>query len=217
MFFESMHPKWQLLLADQEQGLFEIEQRVLSTKEEITPTLENVMRAFHQDPAQIRLLVIGQDPYPTRGAAVGLAFAVGNGFPLPGSLRNLMTELRSDMNDEVSANANLERWVNQGVFLLNTTLTTNVGVSEAHKNYGWDSFTASAVKALDEHLNGRFVCLSLGLSARKTSKVIAKGLVIEATHPSPLSAHRGFFGSKIFSRVNLSLRELGLEPIDWSC
>jgi uracil-DNA glycosylase len=217
MFFESMHPNWQVLLSGQKKALFEIEQRVLGTKEEITPALEHVMRAFYQDPHRIKLLIIGQDPYPTRGAAIGLAFAVGEGIALPASLKNLMTELKSDINKGVSANADLHKWVDQGVMLLNATLTTSVGVSEAHKNYGWDLFTAAAVKALDEYLDGKLVCLSLGLSARKTSKVISKGFIIEATHPSPLSAHRGFFGSKIFSRVNLSLIELGLEPIDWSC
>ena len=201
----------------QKQLLLDIEEKVLLAPEEITPPQEKVMRAFQEDPSKIKLLVIGQDPYPTRGAAVGLAFAVGENNPLPASLRNLMAELKTDLNQEVTSGADLEKWVDQGVMLLNSSLTTIVGESEAHKHLGWDKFTSAAVRALDDYRDGKLVCLSLGLSAKKLSKEITKGIVVEATHPSPLSAHRGFFGSKIYSRVNLSLKDLGLEAIDWSC
>ena len=217
MFFESMHPIWQKLLQPQKRLLIEIEEKVLSASEQITPPLEKVMRAFQRDPDSIKLLIIGQDPYPTKGAAVGLAFAVGANQPLPASLRNLMAELKTDINQNVTCDGDLEKWVEQGVMLLNSSLTTVVGLSEAHKHLGWDRFTTAAVRALDDYRDGKLVCLSLGLSARKLSKEIFKGVVVEATHPSPLSANRGFFGSKIYSRVNSSLKDLGVEPIDWSC
>jgi uracil-DNA glycosylase len=217
MFFEALHPIWQHLLSDQKALLEEIEGKLLAIEDEVTPALENIMRAFSKNPKEIKVLIIGQDPYPTEGVAVGLAFAVSEGTAMPGSLRNLMLELKNDINMGVAASGKIESWVEQGVFLLNTSLTTAVGTPNAHEKLGWDRFTGATIAVLDRYLEGKLVCLSLGANAKKLSREVRQGIVIEATHPSPLSAHRGFFGSKVFSRVNLALQKLEIEPIDWSC
>jgi uracil-DNA glycosylase len=126
-----------------------------------------------------------------------------------------MKELESDLPG-VSATADLAKWSNQGVMLLNSALTTVVGTSGAHQKI-WHEFTEVAITALDQARAGKLVCLSLGLEAKKLADLVKFGEVVYAPHPSPLSAHRGFFGSRIYSRVNQTLSDQGQEPIDWSC
>jgi len=214
MLFGSMHPSWQQLLAQSEKLLTEIENQ-LSFDSETTPPKPLVMRAFQQPLDSVKVLLIGQDPYPTEGVACGLAFAVSPGSKKPQSLKNLMKELASDI-PEASNHGELSSWTNQGVLLLNSALTTKIGSPGAHAKI-WSGFTSTVIRALDRELSGRFVCLSLGEHAKKLSKEIALGEVIQATHPSPLSASRGFFGSRIYSRVNQALGERSIAPIDWSC
>jgi uracil-DNA glycosylase len=214
MLFGSMHPSWQQLLAQSEKLLTEIENQ-LSFDSETTPPKPLVMRAFQQPLDSVKVLLIGQDPYPTEGVACGLAFAVSPGSKKPQSLKNLMKELASDI-PEASNHGELSSWTNQGVILLNSALTTKIGSPGAHAKI-WSGFTSTVIRALDRELSGRFVCLSLGEHAKKLSKEIALGEVIQATHPSPLSASRGFFGSRIYSRVNQALGERSIAPIDWSC
>jgi uracil-DNA glycosylase len=147
--------------------------------------------------------------------ACGLAFAHTPGTKTPQSLKNLMKELKNDLPD-VSAEGDLANWTNQGVFLLNSALTTIIGASGAHQQI-WREFVVEVISSLDKARSGKLVCLSLGLEAKKLAGLIELGEVVYAAHPSPLSAHRGFFGSKIYSRVNHQLIEKGQEPIDWSC
>ena len=214
MLFGLMHPSWQRLLTPTEQLLTDIENQLFLTRE-ITPELPLTMRAFEQPLDSVKVLLIGQDPYPTQGVACGLAFAVSPGQKHPQSLRNLMKELATDI-PEASNLGELSAWSNQGVMLLNSALTTQIGNPGAHAKL-WSGFTASVIKALDQELLGKLVCLSLGEHAKKLAKDIELGSVIQATHPSPLSASRGFFGSRIYSRVNSALGERGVAPIDWSC
>jgi uracil-DNA glycosylase len=214
MLFGLMHPSWQRLLTPTEQLLTDIENQLFLTRE-ITPELPLTMRAFEQPLDSVKVLLIGQDPYPTQGVACGLAFAVSPGQKHPQSLKNLMKELATDI-PEASNLGELSAWSNQGVMLLNSALTTQIGNPGAHAKL-WSGFTASVIKALDQELLGKLVCLSLGEHAKKLAKDIELGSVIQATHPSPLSASRGFFGSRIYSRVNSALGERGVAPIDWSC
>jgi uracil-DNA glycosylase len=173
------------------------------------------MRAFELPVEKIRVLLLGQDPYPADGMACGLAFANAPGTKTPQSLKNLMKELESDLPG-VSALADLSKWSNQGVMLLNSALTTEVGTSGSHQSL-WKKFIEDTVSTLDQARAGQLVCLSLGLEAKKLAAFVELGEIVYASHPSPLSAHRGFFGSKIYSRVNQALSDQGQEPIDWSC
>ncbi len=214
MFFESMDHSWQRLLEPSRDLLGGIENQV-SKISNLTPDRNQVMRAFELPVEKVRVLLLGQDPYPTDGMACGLAFANTPGTKTPQSLRNLMKELESDLPG-VSATADLAKWSSQGVILLNSALTTEVGSSGSHQSL-WREFIEEAITALDQARSGKLVCLSLGLQAKKLAGLIALGQVVYAPHPSPLSAHRGFFGSRIYSRVNQALSDQGQEPIDWSC
>jgi uracil-DNA glycosylase len=214
MFFEAMDQSWQRLLEPRKDLLDRIEQE-LSKLQNLTPNRNQVMRAFELPVANVRVLLLGQDPYPTQGIACGLAFANAPGTKTPQSLKNLMKELQSDLPG-LSATADLAKWSDQGVMLLNSALTTLVGTSGAHQKI-WREFTEVAITALDQARAGKLVCLSLGLEAKKLADLVEFGEVVYAPHPSPLSAHRGFFGSRIYSRVNHALSNQGQEPIDWSC
>jgi len=214
MFFQSMDPSWQQLLAASKDTLDQIELE-LAGLENLTPPQNQVMRAFQLPVQEVRVLLLGQDPYPTEAMACGLAFANSPGTKTPQSLKNMMKELERDI-PSASAQGSLASWSDQGVLLLNSALTTVVGVSGAHQEI-WKKFILEVISSLDQASSGRLVCLSLGAEARKLSELIKLGEVVYAPHPSPLSAHRGFFGSKIYSRVNQALIERGLEPIDWSC
>lgn len=214
MFFESMDHSWQRLLEPSRDLLGRIENQ-LSTISNFTPDRNQVMRAFELPVEKVRVLLLGQDPFPTDGMACGLAFANTPGTKTPQSLRNLMKELESDLPG-VPATADLAKWSNKGVMLLNSALTTEVGSSGSHQNL-WREFIEEVITALDQARSGKLVCLSLGLQAKKLADLIELGEVVYAPHPSPLSAHRGFFGSRIYSRVNQALSDQDQEPIDWSC
>lgn len=209
-----MHQSWQELLEPARELLAEIENQLVFDSE-ITPTKPSIMRAFEQPVDSIKVLVIGQDPYPTFGVACGLAFAVAASHKLPQSLKNLMKELAFDIPSATNQ-GDLVRWGGQGVMLLNSALTTQVAKPGSHAKI-WAGFTKLVIEALDKKLSGNLVCLSLGEHAKKLSTAITLGEVIQATHPSPLSANRGFFGSKIYSRVNQALVTKSIAPIDWSC
>ncbi len=211
MFFSSMHPSWQSRLSASKDLLTEIEARLI-LEPQLTPPTDLVMRAFQEPFESVKVLLLGQDPYPTKNVACGLAFAVSELSKAPQSLKNLMKELATDL-PQVSNSGQLARWTSQGVMLLNSALTTKVGASGAHSKI-WISFTKAVIEQLD---SSSLVCLSLGEHAKKLSALILEGDVIQATHPSPLSASRGFFGSRIYSRVNSALQDKGLAPIDWSC
>ena len=220
MFFESMHEVWQALLTDQERLLASIEQRIsarVDAGEVVDPNLSLVMRAFETDPRDVRVLLVGQDPYPTLGYANGLAFAVNQGVqPLPRSLQNILKELTADLPG-TSAKGDLSRWQAQGVMLLNRHLTTSVGKTAAHLAVGWDDFTDAAIAALVNLHGQSLVALLWGNQAQTLVSKLGDARVVASAHPSPLSAHRGFFGSRPFSRCNGLLTAVGRQPIDWSC
>lgn len=212
MFFEQMHPDWQGLLADQRALLDELEKQLVQTPGFI-PSAELVMRAFEQPPKQIKVVILGQDPYPNPRHAIGLAFAVPAGRQKPQSLKNILRELADDLKFPISEQANLAEWADRGVLLLNTSLTTMEHKPAAHARLGWGSFTENALRKLAERQP--LVLLAWGNHAKTIAGKLKVAAVIESAHPSPLSANRGFFRSKPFSRANAALIELGLEPIDW--
>ena len=217
MFFEQMHPSWQQALAGQHDLLDQIEANV-STDAAVAPAMPMVMRAFEQDIDLVRVLLVGQDPYPGPGHAIGLSFAVAPEVsPLPRSLQNMMRELRDDLGKDVSNGGDLQRWSQQGVMLLNRHLTTSSGTSAAHFDAGWARFTDAAISVLNRARGRKLVAILWGNEAIALQRLLADVQVVSSAHPSPLSARRGFFGSKPYSKTNEALKFVGEQPIDWSC
>ena len=217
MFFEQMHPSWQQALAGQHDLLDQIEANV-STDAAVAPAMPMVMRAFEQPVDSIRVLLVGQDPYPGPGHAIGLSFAVAPEVsPLPRSLQNMMRELRDDLGKDVSNGGDLRRWSQQGVMLLNRHLTTSSGTSAAHFDAGWARFTDAAISVLNRARGRKLVSILWGNEAIALQRLLADVQVVSSAHPSPLSARRGFFGSKPYSKTNEALKFVGEQPIDWSC
>ena len=216
MFFEQMHKSWQVALADQRPLLERIEVDLRPFFSKIAPAPQLVCRAFEMPIDEVRVLLLGQDPYPTAGDAVGLAFAIAPGRALPRSLRNIMTELASDI-PAATHTGDLSRWSEQGVMLLNRHLTTGLSSAGSHIGLGWQEFTDAAVRALAQHHGRDLVAVLWGNQARTAQPLLGAAQIVASAHPSPLSAHRGFFGSKPFSQVNQALEKVGREPIDWSC
>ena len=171
------------------------------------------MRALKTSIESIRVVIFGQDPYPTPGHAHGLAFSVSSDFTLlPASLRNIFKELESDVGIPVSANGDLSRWAQQGVLLLNRILTTQPGYSLKHELLGWQEITSEIARTLGKRT---VVAILWGKNAQELSHFFDSGLTITSAHPSPLSAYRGFFGSKPFSTCNEILRQNHRPEIDW--
>ncbi|MEN9753043.1 MAG: hypothetical protein RL670_734 [Actinomycetota bacterium] len=211
-----MHVSWQEALSGQRPLLDEIEIELVNI-ENLTPTSDKVMRAFEQPLDQVRVLLVGQDPYPEQGVACGLAFAIEPATAkIPASLRNILTELRTDQ-PQATTEGRLERWQSQGVLLLNRNLTTVVGESNAHAKAGWQAFTDAVIDALVQHRRGHFVALLWGKQAQQLATRLDGVAIVAGVHPSPLSVYRGFFGSRPFSHVNRALEALGDSPVDWSC
>ncbi|MTD55367.1 uracil-DNA glycosylase [Amycolatopsis pithecellobii] len=179
------------------------------------PSGENVLRAFKQPFADVRVLIVGQDPYPTPGHPIGLCFAVAPDVrPLPKSLINIFQELRDDLGLPEPSNGDLTPWTDQGVLLLNRALTVRPGAPNSHKGKGWEEITEQAIKALADR-GGPLVAILWGSNARSLKPLLKGVPCVESVHPSPMSAHNGFFGSRPFSRANALLVEQGAEPIDW--
>ena len=211
MFFEEMHPSWQAALADQRDLLQRIEAKVLADLQ-ITPPAAQVMRAFAGAIEEVKVLIVGQDPYPSPGHAIGLSFAVGSEVaPLPRSLQNIMRELRDDLGKTVGNAGNLQLWSDRGVMLLNRHLTTSTGESAAHFDAGWSLFTDAAIRALNRARGNKLVAILWGNEAISLRGLLPDAQVITSPHPSPLSARKGFFGSKPFSRANEAL-DLWVKP-----
>lgn len=178
------------------------------------PAPENILRVFRMPLPDVRVLVVGQDPYPTPGDAVGLCFSVAPGSRIPPSLRNIHTELESDLALPRPTNGDLTPWTEQGVFLLNRVLTVRAGNPGSHRSQGWEQVTAAAITALAQR-GGPLVALLWGRDARSLGPHLGDVPIVESAHPSPLSARHGFFGSKPFSRVNAALGEQGADAVDW--
>lgn len=183
----------------------------------VYPPADEVFAALHLTPyAQTRVVILGQDPYHGPNQAEGLCFSVRAGVQKPPSLVNIYKELESDLGIAPSRNGSLVHWARQGVLLLNTTLTVRGGQAASHHGKGWEIFTDEVLRAVND-IPRRVVFILWGSNARKKSALIdrSRHSIIESAHPSPLSAHNGFFGSRPFSRTNAALVEAGLEPIDW--
>lgn len=183
----------------------------------IFPPAAETFAAFNQTAFQeVRVVILGQDPYHGLGQANGLCFSVADGIPLPPSLRNIFKEIQDDLGYPIPRYGNLSHWARQGVLLLNTTLTVRAGQAGSHQKKGWERFTDQVLVKLAEQRTG-LVFLLWGSSARAKVKLIDsnKHHVLLAPHPSPLSSYRGFFGCKHFSRTNAILKSQGLPMIDW--
>ncbi|WP_138315676.1 uracil-DNA glycosylase [Rhodoluna limnophila] len=218
MFFEQMHPTWQQALATSKPLLDELELKVAARETEMVPAMVQVMKAFEMPLDQVRVLIVGQDPYPTAGHAIGLSFAVANDVKLlPRSLKNMMIELKDDLGKGVSSEGDLSRWVKQGVFLLNRHLTTDLSEPGAHSNLGWAHFTDRVIAVLNRQVGRNLVAILWGNQAQELKGALCDCTVITSAHPSPLSARRGFFGSKPYSTANAALISAGISPVDWSC
>jgi len=184
----------------------------------IYPPREMIFNAFkYKDINEIKVVILGQDPYPSPNHAHGLCFSVQHGISEPKSLINIYKELYNDLLINPPMDGNLEGWAKQGVFLLNTILTVEKGKPLSHKNKGWEIFTTRVIQEINNDNNPKVFVL-WGKEAQKLKSLITneRHLIIESNHPSPLSAYNGFFGSKPFSKINDFLVKNNLEPIDWS-
>ncbi|HUZ39254.1 MAG TPA: uracil-DNA glycosylase [Streptosporangiaceae bacterium] len=179
------------------------------------PAGENVLRAFGQPFADVRVLIMGQDPYPTPGHAVGLSFSVPPGVrPLPPSLVNIFREYTADLGYPAPSSGDLSPWTERGVLLLNRVLTVQPGRPGSHRGKGWEEVTEQAIRALAAR-DTPLVAILWGRDARSLAPLLGKVPLIESAHPSPYSADRGFFGSRPFSRASLLLEQQGGETVDW--
>ncbi|MFD9483394.1 uracil-DNA glycosylase [Streptomyces sp. NPDC059991] len=179
------------------------------------PAGQHVLRAFQQPFQDVRVLIVGQDPYPTPGHAVGLSFSVAPEVrPLPGSLENIFREMHTDLGLPRPANGDLTPWTQQGVLLLNRALTTAPRKPAAHRGKGWEEVTEQAIRALVAR-GTPLVSVLWGRDARNLRPLLGELPAIESAHPSPMSADRGFFGSRPFSRANDLLVRQGAQPVDW--
>lgn len=184
---------------------------------EVYPAPDDIFNAFSFTPlSKVKVVILGQDPYHEPGQAHGLCFSVKPEVAIPPSLVNIYQELHEDCGCYIPDNGYLKKWADQGVMLLNTVLTVRAHAANSHKNIGWEEFTNAAIRVLNEQ-DRPIVFILWGKPAQSKKAMLnnPKHLILEAPHPSPLSAYRGFFGSRPFSRTNKFLAEHGLEPIDW--
>lgn len=215
---ELLAPDWAQALADVEptiHSLGDFLRSEVAAGRGYLPAPENVLRAFTRPMADVRVLIVGQDPYPTPGHSVGLAFSVARDVrPLPRSLNNIYAELETDLGIPAAQHGDLTAWFTQGVLSLNRVLTVQPGVPGSHRRKGWESVTAAAISALVAR-GGPLVAILWGRDAQSVLPLLGDVPAICSPHPSPLSARYGFFGSRPFSRANAALQEQGVDPIDW--
>ena len=187
-------------------------------KRRIYPKADDIFNAFHFTPlSQVKVVILGQDPYHNEGQAHGLCFSVQKGVDIPPSLVNIYQELESDLGIKPPNHGCLTSWAKQGVLLLNTVLTVRAHQANSHQGIGWEEFTNRAIEILDEQ-DRPIVFILWGKPAQRKKAMLhnPNHLILEAPHPSPLSAYRGFFGSRPFSRANAFLEEHGAEPVNWA-
>lgn len=212
-----VHPSWLRALEPHLEDLERISQFLLQSPTGFLPAGEKVLRAFSMPLDQVRVLIVGQDPYPTPGHPVGLSFSVERSVqPVPRSLQNIYAELHSDLGIAPPQHGDLTGWFHQGVLLLNRVLTVAPGQPASHRNIGWEAITESAINALAQR-GGALVAVLWGAQAQTLApSLTAAGVsILTSPHPSPLSAHRGFFGSRPFSRTNELLVRQEAAPVDW--
>jgi uracil-DNA glycosylase len=222
-----LHPSWQAVIGDElqqpyMQGLRDFLKQEKAAGKTIYPASPLIFNAFNHTPfEQVRVVIIGQDPYhgqDNKGQvqAHGLSFSVPTGVALPPSLQNIFKEISADLHIQMGKNGDLSTWALQGVLLLNATLTVEQAKAGSHQNKGWEAFTDAAIRALNTHRE-QLVFVLWGSYAQKKGLFIddKKHLVLKSAHPSPLSAHRGFFGNQQFSRINQYLLANGQKAINW--
>jgi len=216
---EIVHPSWARALAPVEETLTELGEFLraeIAAGRGYLPGGAHVLRAFEQPLDEVRVLVVGQDPYPTPGHPIGLSFAVAPDVrPIPRSLVNIYTELQSDLGVPAPTSGDLTPWAERGVLLLNRVLTVRPGTPASHRGKGWEQVTDCAIDALVAR-GGPLVAILWGRDARSLRSRLDGIPCVESPHPSPLSARSGFFGSRPFSRVNHLLEQQGATPLDWS-
>ena len=217
-----LHPSWQHVLGEELKQPYMQELRDFLRAEkqagkEIYPPSPLIFNAFNHTPFdQVRVVIIGQDPYHGPGQAMGLSFSVPQGVKVPPSLVNIYKELGTDLGLQMSGSGDLTPWADQGVLLLNATLTVEAAKAGSHQKKGWEQLTDAAIQALNEQREG-LVFVLWGSYAQKKGRVIdsERHLVLKSAHPSPLSAYRGFFGSRQFTQINQYLSANGQAAIEW--
>jgi uracil-DNA glycosylase len=213
-----LHPSWVTALAPAAAQLRTMEsflQAERASGRGYLPANEQVLRAFAQPLDATRVLIVGQDPYPGPGHAVGLSFSVApNVHPIPRSLQNIYRELETDLGLPRPSTGDLSPWAERGVMLLNRVLTVGSGIAGSHRGKGWEIVTAQAISALALR-GGPLVAILWGREAQTLEPLLGRVPCLKSAHPSPLSARGGFFGSRPFSRANEVLRQQGSDPIDW--
>ncbi len=215
---ELIHPGWLPWLGPQQEQvarLGEFLRAESAAGRGFLPSGDRILRAFSRDPAEVRVLIVGQDPYPTPGHAVGLSFAVAPDVrPLPRSLVNIFREYCGDLGFPQPTNGDLSPWFERGVLLLNRVLTVQPGKPASHRGKGWEQVTSAAIAGLAAR-GLPLVAVLWGRDAQTARDLLGDTPRIESVHPSPMSADRGFFGSRPFSRANDMLRQAGAAPVDW--
>jgi len=213
---------WQLALKDEFEADYFVRLKEFLREEVKTQTVyppgKLIFSAFNLTPlTAVRVVIIGQDPYHGRGQALGLAFSVPDGVRIPPSLQNIYKELHEDLGISISTSGNLEKWARQGVMLLNATLTVRAGLPASHHGQGWEVFTNQVIRTISD-LRAGIVFLLWGRFAQEKAELIdtSKHFILKAAHPSPFSAHKGFFGCRHFSKTNEILRDNGMGEIDWN-
>jgi uracil-DNA glycosylase len=213
-----MHPQWAQALAPAAATVHALADQLAEERREgreILPAPADILRVFGQPLDAVKVLIVGQDPYPTPGHPIGLSFAVdGRVRPLPRSLANIYKELQADLGIPPAVHGDLSAWADQGVLLLNRVLTVEAGRAGSHRRKGWEQLTELAVRALAGR-GGPLVAVLWGRDAQDLAPLLAGVPRVESAHPSPLSASRGFFGSRPFGRVNDMLASQGAAPVDW--
>ena len=209
-----VHESWQGPLAPVEEQIHAMGD-FLRSEGEYLPRGHDILRAFADPFDDVRVLILGQDPYPTPGHPMGLAFSTQPGVAPPRSLVNIYKELQDDLGVPPRADGDLSSWSRQGILLLNRVLTVRPGKPASHRGKGWEAVTQAAIEALVRR-DAPLVAVLWGRDAQSAAKFLGDTPRIESPHPSPLSASRGFFGSRPFSRANQALEALGAQPVDWA-
>ena len=213
------HPTWVPVLEGQRETLTALGDFLRAEGAAGRPWLpagDVILRAFATPIDDVRVLIVGQDPYPTPGHPIGMSFAVAPDVrPLPRSLQNIYRELVDDLHVERPPHGDLSPWCAQGVMLLNRVLTVQAGESGSHRGKGWEQITEAAIRGLVDRIDAPLVAVLWGRDAQSLTPLLGDTPIIATAHPSPMSADRGFFGSRPFSRANQLLEELGADPVDW--
>lgn len=216
---EIVHESWLPVLAPHEEAIRAIGERLRAEHAAGRPWCppgSAILRAFADPLEDVRVLIVGQDPYPTPGHAMGLAFSVNRDIqPLPRSLQNIYRELHDDVGCPPAGHGDLSSWSRQGVLLLNRVLTVGAGRPASHQGFGWEAITAAAIAGLAAREATPLVAILWGRHAQAAHELLPDVPVITSAHPSPMSADRGFFGSRPFSAANEALEDLGDAPINW--